>query len=317
MTAPVDVDVDLSGRLAVVTGATGGMGRVIAVELARRGASVVTIARDPGRGDSLYAEIADLPGRVEVIAGDLSSRAGLASATQAIRDRHQTVHLLVNNAGAHFPDRRLSVDGIELHLAVDYLPAYALMTLLTDQLHRGRARVVNVVSDTLRDTRQLKLPGPARPPVLRVDDLQDLTRLNPPDGFVPFQAYARAKLLTVMAGYQLAREWAPAGVTINAVHPGIVATSIIDDLIPPALRPFRSLIRRTMLTPEQGAAAALRLAIDPALDGVTGRYFVRETETPTPAISYETTAQTLLRTITDQFLHQPQLEDPRVRADAD
>ncbi|WBQ03441.1 SDR family oxidoreductase [Kribbella sp. CA-293567] len=178
-----------------------------------------------------------------------------------------------------------------------------MMTLLAGQLRQGRARVVNVVSDTLRDARQIKFPGPARPPVLRVDDLHHLTRLNPSDGFVPFQAYARAKLLTVMAGYQLAREWASDGVTVNAVHPGIVATGIIDDLVPPALRPFRSLIRRTMLTPAQGAAAALRLATDPSLDGVTGRYFVRHTQTATPPISYDRTAQQLLRTASDRFLH--------------
>jgi NAD(P)-dependent dehydrogenase (short-subunit alcohol dehydrogenase family) len=298
-----DLDVDLAGQVAVVTGATGGMGHVIAVELARRGAHVVTIARDPARATNLGAKIGELPGSFELITADLSTRAGLFSATQAIRDHHQTINLLINNAGAHFPDRRLSVDGIELHIAVDYVPAYALMTLLADPLRQGHARVINIASDTLRDTRQVKLPGPPRPPVLRVDDLHDLTRLNPADAFVPFQAYARAKLLTVMAGYQLAHEWAPDGVTVNAVHPGIVATGIIDDLIPPALRPFRSLIRRTMLTPAQGAAAALRLALDPTLHGVTGRYFVRDTETTTPAITYNPTAQQLLKTATDHFLH--------------
>ncbi|MEV8373594.1 SDR family NAD(P)-dependent oxidoreductase [Kribbella sp. NPDC056861] len=296
------LDIDLAGQVAVVTGTTGGMGRVIAVELARRGAHVVTIARDPSRATTLSVEIDELPGSIELIAGDLSTRAGLSSATQTIRDRHQTINLLVNNAGAHFPDRRLSVDGLELHIAVDYLPAYAMTTLLADQLRRGCARVVNVASDTLRDTRQVKLPGPPRPPVLRTDDLRDLTRLNPAEGFVPFQAYARAKLLTVLAGYHLAREWASDGVTINAVHPGIVATGIIDDLIPTVLRPFRGIIRRTMLTPAQGAAAALRLALDPTLDGVTGRYFVRETDTATPPSSYDPAAQELLRTASDRFL---------------
>lgn len=85
------------------------------------------------------------------------------------------------------------------------------------------------------------------------------------------------------------------------MHPGIVATDIIDALVPRALRPFIGLIRRTMLTPEQGAAAALRLATDPALEGVTGRYFVRDEDSPTPAVSYDRDVQHRLRVTTDRF----------------
>ena len=81
--------------------------------------------------------------------------------------------------------------------------------------------------------------------------------------------------MTVTAGYDLARRLAPDGVTVNSLHPGIVATDIVDDLVPPVLRPFGALIRRSMLTPEQGAATAIRLATDPALTDTTGRYFNR------------------------------------------
>jgi len=293
----------LNGHVVIVTGATGGMGRVIALEFARDGAHVVTVARDPSRANTLHAQIENLPGRgtLEVVAGDLSTRAGIVAATQTIRARHESIRVLVNNAGAHFPDHRLSTDGIEMHIAVDYLPAYGMMTLLQNELRRGRARVVNVVSDTLRDTRKIKLFGSARPPEIRIENLDDLSQLNSVRGFVPFQAYARAKLLTVMAGYSLAREWAADGITINAVHPGIVATDIIDVLIPAALRPLRTLIRRTMLTPEQGAAATLRLATDPALQDVTGRYFVRESDTPTPPISYDPASQQRLRESSDRL----------------
>jgi NAD(P)-dependent dehydrogenase (short-subunit alcohol dehydrogenase family) len=218
-------------RVAVVTGATGGMGRVIALALAQRGIDVVTIARDPRRAEGLRAEIARSGGTLDVIEGDLSSRAGIIAATAAIRERHDRVHTLVNNAGAHFAERRLSDDGIEMHIAVDYLAAYGMTTLLMPQLRRGRARVVNVASDTLRDTRTLKLFGRPRPATLDLDQLGDLTALNPSHGFVAFEAYARAKLLTVTAGYALAST-VVGEVTFNAVHPGIVATDIIDDLVP-------------------------------------------------------------------------------------
>lgn len=290
-------------RVAVVTGATGGMGRAIALELARSGMHVVTVARDPRRAVSLRDQIEREvgTGRLEVVPGDLSRRDGVIDAAAAVLARHAAIHVLVNNAGAHFSEHRLSLDGVERHIAVDYLAAHGLTVLLHEALGRGKARVVNVVSDTVRDTRQVKLLGRPRPVTLSPDDLDNLTRLNPAAGFVPFQAYARAKLLTVMAGYDLARTFQDEGVTLNAVHPGIAATNIIDDLVPPALRPFGGLIRRFMLTPEEGASAALRLATDPALAGVTSRYFVRDVETRTPPISYDVAAQRRLRATSDRY----------------
>lgn len=290
-------------RVAVVTGATGGMGRVIALALVHQGMHVVTIARDTRRGEELRSAVSELngAGSIEFIAGDLSHRAGIIATSAAIRARHKAMHVLMNNAGAHFTTHRLSPDGIEMHIAIDYLAAYGLTTLLVPELRRGQARVVNVASDTLRDTRQVKLLRRPRPATLEVDQLTDLAALNPQEDFAPFQAYARAKLLTVTAGYALSRTLA-GEVTINAVHPGIVATDIIADIVPRALRPLIGILRRLMLTPEEGASAALRLALDPALEGVTGRYFVRDVETATPTISYRTDIQALVCETSDRFL---------------
>lgn len=287
-------------RVAVVTGATGGMGRVLTQELVRDGMHVVAVARDAARAAALLSH--DMPdgGTWEVLAGDLSERAGVIRVAGAIAERHDAVHALVNNAGAHYAQHRRSADGIELHIAVDYLAAFGVTTLLEEQLRRGRARVVNVASDSLRDTRRITLLGTPRPATIDAGELDDLTRLNPAAGFIAFEAYARAKLLTVTAGYDLARTFAPE-VTVNAVHPGIVSTELIDGLIPAPLRPLKELIRRAMLTPEQGAAAALRLAVDPALEGVTGRYFVREIETPTPPVSHDPDVQRRLRETSDHF----------------
>lgn len=300
MTAPVP----LEGQVAVVTGATGGMGHVIARTLALSGAHVITVARDPHRADTLRDQIATDPGpgRLDVITGDLSHRKGLIASATAITAQHEAVHILINNAGAHFDKHQLSPDGLEMHIAVDYFPAFAMTSLLEEALRRGQARVVNIASDTIRDTRQIKLFGRPQPATIDLRDLDDLTRLNTAAGFVPFEAYARAKLLTVIAGYDQAHTLGPDGVTVNAVHPGIVATDIVDDLIPPILRPARSLIRRFMLTPEQGAAAALRLATDESLAGISGRYFVRNIEAPTPTVSYDTTVQQQLRDSSQRFL---------------
>ncbi|WP_328615575.1 SDR family NAD(P)-dependent oxidoreductase [Amycolatopsis sp. NBC_00355] len=283
---------DLTGKVAVVTGATGGMGRIIAADLVHAGAHVITVARDPARADAFRARIGSpAANRLEVIPGDLSRRADVVTAANTVLDRHDRIHLLVNNAGAHFAEHRVSADGVEMHIALDYLAAYGLTTLLDGPLRRGRARVVNVASDTLNDTRQIKLPGKPRPATLDLAGVGDLAELNPATGFAPFEAYARAKLMTVTAGYALARDLAADGVTVNALHPGIVATDIIDDLVPPLLRPLRTLIRRSLLTPAEGAQSATRIATDPALAGVTGRYFSRDTESSTPPVSHDPTTQ--------------------------
>ncbi|MBO3095036.1 SDR family NAD(P)-dependent oxidoreductase [Cellulomonas dongxiuzhuiae] len=289
--------VDLAGRVAVVTGAGGGMGRVLVEDLTRAGAHVVAVARDAPRTERLLRETVGDHGRFEVVEADLSLRHGVVDAATAIGRRHPHVHVLVNNAGAHFPDRGLTPDGVERHVAVDYLAAFGLTHLLRENLVAARGRVVHVASDSLNDTRQVKLLGRARPADLDPAQLDDLTRVNPADGFVAFEAYARAKLLTVTSGYHLARLLRPHGVTVNSVHPGIVATGIVDDLVPAALRPLGWLIRSGMRTPRDGASAALRLATDPALAGVTGRYYRREVVATTPAVSHDPAVQQRLHEV--------------------
>ena len=230
---------------------------------------------------------------------------GVIRASETVRATHNAVHLLINNAGAHFREHILSSDGLEMHLAVDYLPSFGLTFLLQDQLQRGRARVVNVASDTLRDTRQIKLFGRPHPVSLDLNALDDLRLLNANEGFKPFEAYARAKLLTVIAGYEFAKHFQPTGVTVNSVHPGIVATDIIHDVTPTILRPVEGLIRRTLLTPAQGASAALWLATSPTNADVTGRYFVRHADTLTPEVTYDRTVQQRLRESSERILGEP------------
>ena len=142
---------------------------------------VVTVARDPRRADPLQQQIEAEVGadRFDVVPGDLSRRDDVLAAAHHIADRHHAVHILVNNAGAHFPDRRLSVDGVEMHVALDYLAGFGLTALLHDPLILGRARIVNVASDTLNDTRQVKLLGRPRPVTLDTAQLADLRALNP------------------------------------------------------------------------------------------------------------------------------------------
>lgn len=282
--------VDMTGKVSMVTGAAGGLGRVISTELARLGSTVVLVTRDVTGGEQLRRQIVEKVGAddVEVLAGDLSSRTDLRRVADEFATRHKSLHVLVNNAGAHYRRRLVNTDGIEMHVAVNHLAGFGLTVLLLDRLRAGApARVVNVVSDAMSDARMNTRRGKPRPVTLDAAELDDLRRVNAAAGFVPFEAYARAKLLTTMSGYVLADQLCDAGITVNAVHPGIAATSIVDDIVPPLMKPFLGLIKRSLLSPEDAAAAIVRLATAAELADVTGRYFVRETEQRSPEVSYE------------------------------
>ena len=278
----------MTGRVALVTGATGGMGRVIVGELARAGATVMAVCRSPERGEQLRRDVAHRTGadRVEVITGDLERQAEVREVAAQVLDRHDRLHVLLNNAGAHFPDQRPGPDGVERHVAVNHLAGFLLTQLLLPALQAGApARIVNVVSDALNDTRTVKIGPRPRPATITPDQLGGI------DHAKPTEVYGRSKLASLMCGYLLAERLAGTGVTVTALHPGQVDTGIIDAFSTKLTAPFLPTIRRLLLTPEQGAEPAIRLATDPALEGATGTYYRRHEQRPTTPVSYDRALQ--------------------------
>src|SRR4051794_32655963 len=156
------MDADLDGAVAVVTGATAGLGREIARGLVRRGARVVISARDPRRGDAAKADLgADA---VTVLPMDVSDQGSVRSFAAAVRSRHDRLDILVNNAGAWFTDRRASADGLELTFATNVIGPYLLTELLREPLRAAPAgRVVNVVSSIAGDFDPTDLQFTRRP----------------------------------------------------------------------------------------------------------------------------------------------------------
>ncbi|MEU6496859.1 SDR family NAD(P)-dependent oxidoreductase [Streptomyces sp. NPDC046984] len=222
MTAP-SLPVDLTGKVALLTGASGGMGQVITARLARLGCHVVVVVRNRESGEQLRGRVAAEIGadRVEVLTADLTSQRDLHQLAEQFTARHSALHLLVNNAGSHFRKRKLNADGVEMHIAIDYLAAFTLTELLLAPLRADTpSRVVNVVSMALEDTRMVRFGRP-RPP--RIDPaFEDLRHINPAEGWKPLEAYGRAKMLTLMYSLQLADRLRDEKVTVNAVHPGLV-----------------------------------------------------------------------------------------------
>ena len=259
------------GRTCMVTGASGGMGRKLAASLARRGARVVMVCRDPERGRVARNAIGEATGNsaVELFLADLSDQAAIHRMAGEFLDSHDRLHVLINNAGAHVMRRQLSTDGVEMNLAVNHLSAFVLTDLLLPTLRLSApARIVNVASRAM--TKSI-----------------DLDNLNWDHDFAPWTAYGQAKLAMVLCSYRLARQLAATGVEVNAVHPGLTATDIVDDIASPRLRPILPVIKAFLLSPERGAQAALRLATSAELTGVSGAYFKRGRRRRSAAVSYD------------------------------
>jgi len=262
-------------RICLVTGATGGMGVVIACELAAQRATVVLVGRDVQKGAAVQREIVQATGNtaVDLLLADLSSQQEIRRLAGEFRQRYGQLHVLVNNAGAHVMERQVSPDGLEMTLAVNHLASFLLTDLLLDTLRASApARIVNVASNAMTKT-------------IDLDDLQSER------SYAPMRVYGQAKLAMVLCTYALARRLASSGVTANALHPGLTGTGIVDTMAPPLLRPFTGLIKRFMLTPERGARTALYLATSPSVEEVSGTYFVREKETRSVPMSYNVALQ--------------------------
>lgn len=250
----------MRGKTILVTGATSGIGLEASVDLARQGARVVLVGRDPGRSEAAVAQVQSRSGSTEVshLLCDFSSQAEVRRLAETVLARHDRLDVLVNNAGGVNKKRLLTVDGIERTFAVNHLGYFLLTNLLTDLLVRSApARIVTVASEGHRQ------------------GTLDFADLGFERGYSIMRAYGRSKLANVLFAAELARRLAGTGVTSNSLHPGAVATNIwsgaplwAKPIIQIAFRPF-------FLSVEKGAAPIVRLAASPELEGVTGKYFKR------------------------------------------
>jgi NAD(P)-dependent dehydrogenase (short-subunit alcohol dehydrogenase family) len=257
----------LEGRTCLVTGATSGIGQETALGLAREGARVLIVGRDPARAEAARKDIAARSGssRVEVVRADLASLREIAKLADEVRSRCDALHVLVNNAGLVNQRRELTVDGLEATFAVNHLAYFALTLGLLDLLRAGaNARIVNVASDAHKFG------------AIDWDDLQSERRYRGLPIVSGMRVYGTSKLMNILFTRELAARLQGSGVTANCVHPGAVSTRLgaqngAAKLITPLLRPF-------MLSPAQGAETSIFLATAPELAGVTGRYFAKRRE---------------------------------------
>ncbi|WP_423464159.1 SDR family NAD(P)-dependent oxidoreductase [Promicromonospora sp. MS192] len=246
----------------VITGATRGLGRIAAVELARRGARLVLTARNPSRARDTVAEIrATTPtARVEVIPVDLSAMGDVARAGAAITAAHPSIDALVNNAGLHAFRQRVTDDGLPEMMAVNYLAPWLLThTLLPSLTRTPGSRVISVASEASRRHGTLTLP-------------HDLTDTTPFTARESSPVYGRSKLLDIMFSLELARRLRDTPTSANCLDPGFNVTGLGRELRGAAALE-RTLRALRIGDPRRGAGLIVRLATDPAFAGVSGGYY--------------------------------------------
>jgi NAD(P)-dependent dehydrogenase (short-subunit alcohol dehydrogenase family) len=255
--------VSWKAKTIVVTGATSGIGRATALGLARLDSRLILVGRDAGRAEETIAEIRKATGRkdVEIVRGDFARQAEVRRVADELLARTEAIHVLVNNAGVTLLKRSTTPDGLETTFAVNHLAYFLLTGLLLPRLRAAApgARIVNVASDAHRW-------GP-----LDFDDLQNER------SYKAMRVYGQSKTANILFTVELARRLEGSGVSVNAVHPGAVATRLgrgsgpLLDLLQRGLTLF-------MKSPERGAETSIHLASAPALEGVSGRYFADKRE---------------------------------------
>jgi NAD(P)-dependent dehydrogenase (short-subunit alcohol dehydrogenase family) len=259
----------MQGKVCVITGATSGIGREAALQLARLGARLVLVGRDPRRGADAVAWLKErVPGAAAaVLVGDLLRLAEIRRLAAALRAEADRIDVLVNNAGAIFDRHALTEDGVERTFALNHLAYFLLTHLLRDRLEASApARIVNVASEAHR--------GAAL-------DFSDLAGVRGDSGW---SAYRRSKLANILFTAELARRLAGSGITANCLHPGFVASRFGDETGPLLRFGLRLAKRVAAISPEEGARTIVHLASSSEVAGVSGRYFAkcRELE-PSPA----------------------------------
>ena len=245
----------LAGQVALITGANTGIGRVTARELARRGAHVFIACRSAQRAQPVLDEMRSTTGnaKIELLSLDLGDLASVCACAQAFLARDLPLHLLINNAGIAGA-KGLSTSGFELAFGVNHIGHFLLTQLLLDRLKRSApARIVTVSSR-----------AHARVNGIDWDAVKRTTK-----SVTGLPEYGVSKLANALFSAELGRRLAGSGVSTYALHPGVVASEVWRS-VP---WPFRSLMKLTMISTEEGAATTLHCATSPEVAGETGLYY--------------------------------------------
>ena len=262
-------------KIALITGSTDGVGRMVAERLGAAGWRVLVHGRDRGRGEDVVAEIDKAGGAGEFLQADLSALAEVRRLADAVQKATKRLDLLINNAGIGTGGpqgtRETSADGYELRFAVNYLSGFLLTYLLLPLLKKSApARIINVSSLGQQ--------------AIDFDDVM-LAR-----DYSGMRAYRQSKLAQILFTIDLAKELVGTGVTVNTLHP---ATFMNTNMV----RQFGT----PMSTVEEGADAILQLAVSPEMEGRSGLYFNGQSEAKASEQAYDASARQKLKKLSREL----------------
>ena len=263
---------NMTGKVCLVTGANAGIGKATATGLARMGATVVMVCRNLERGETAQAEIAaDSDSQdVDILIADLSSQGSIRKLARTFTSKYSQLHVLINNAGTITRRRRITVDGLETQFAVNHLAPFLLTNLLLETLKASApARVVTVSS-------QVHSKSP-----LDFDDLRSDREYS------ASQVYRKTKLANILFTYELSRRLEGTNVTANCLHPGVIATKLLDDYMGGSQDAGFGSGESFGDSPEQGAAVVLHVASSPEIAGITGKHFHDNAVRETAPVTYD------------------------------
>lgn len=252
----------MKDKIAMVTGANSGIGRVTALELARMGATVVMVCRNEEKGRAVMEDINADVGleRVHLLLADFSMQSSIKSMAEEFKQKFDRLDILINNAGGLINSKRFTPDGFEWMMGVNHLGYFLTTHYLLDVMpRRSGARIINVASLAHRFA-QL-----------------DWDNLNAEKSFNAFRTYGLSKLANILFSNKLAKLLESDQITVNSLHPGAVNTNFGKEGYPALVNIFlQALGDRILLSSEQGAQTSIYLASSPEVNNVTGGYFSRK-----------------------------------------
>jgi len=273
----------------VITGASGGMGKAAARQLADAGLPLIILVREGQKGRDAHAEIVQLSGNraVEIETADLSSMAETRAAAERILQRHPRIAGFIGNAGAHFADRRLTPEGIERTFAINHLSPFLLTHLLFGALQAHAAEAGKQA--------RVVLTASAMQVPFELDDY------NRERGYNGWQVYGQSKFANVQFALALARRLDGTGITANCLAPCFVRTDIFRSNPAPMQWLLAATGRLFMTSPERAGTYITRLATDPALAETNGIYFDRNKPKRANEAAYDEVSQDQLWALSEQL----------------
>jgi NAD(P)-dependent dehydrogenase (short-subunit alcohol dehydrogenase family) len=274
----------MPNKVFVVTGATSGIGKALAADLAKTGETVVIVARDAERGKTTLGEIrsATQNQNIDLELCDLAILSSVRNLAEILKSKYEAIDVLINNAGVYKRKRVVTVDGFEEMFAANHLGPFLLTNLLLENLQaavrvNGSARVLNITA-------------PSTTP-LNFDDLQG------DRSFTSLNAFGATKMANLLFTFEFARRLENTGITVNAIHPGLARTGIMKE----GFFVMRLLTRLASPSPEKVTGPIVQVAVAPEFEKTTGKFLHNGKEIDVPAYAHDRDAQQRLWVISEQL----------------